>query len=317
MTVLRIDPWEPEFGASVEAEDDPDRPPPPLEFDEPLAWAPITCMPPATVPCCAFIDGVRRVDTRLFAEEADVVAPALAGSWAVGVAWSSRPPVVDTVKVRRVIVLGRGLDHGTITASIGGHRIEYRVVASDARTPKQVLDKLQDAMRTDEAALAQAVADTGRAEVIVQDGPLDYHGGKPTVGLVKRQTQRYLDTERQRLLAMLEVGQRTPLFRFERGRIPRYSWYARIAPRRRIDGSIAGLVRLESHQEAGLEETRRLADTISGMLPSFAAPMWRDARAPQNLYPVGQLETVLRNRLGERDVVRRAVEAALWRMLDD
>ncbi len=316
MTVLRVDPWDPEYGASVETDEDPDRPPPPIEFDEPVPWQAIQPEVPPDVLCCAFIDGVRRVDIRLFAEDGDLVAPALAGSVAVGVAWSSHPPSIEDVRVLRTLVIGSGLTGPSLTAEIGDHRLDYVSHSSTARTPKDALQVLQNRMRQEEESLAVSVATTGKAQLIIQDGPLTYVGKAAAVGMIKRQTQRYLDPMRQQLLATLTVGQRTPLFRFENQRLPRHSWYARIAPRRPIDGTLAGLVRLELHADVELTRAREVADLTTGMLPRFAAPMWRDSRSPQNLYPVGQLETVLRNRLGDSDVIRRGLETALWRTMN-
>ncbi|HZT97572.1 MAG TPA: DNA double-strand break repair nuclease NurA [Chloroflexota bacterium] len=312
MTVLRVDPWDPDYGASVETDEDPDRPPPPLDFEEPVIWAAITRPPPETTPCCAFIDGIRRVDLRLFAEDGDIIAPALAGSVAVGVAWSSRPPTIDDIRVVRVLLVGRGMQTPAVSAIIGSHAVQYPVESVAAASPRDALQQLQNRMRREEHSLATAVADRGTADLIVQDGPLTYTGRAPAVGMIKRQTQRYLDSLRQQLLPSLEINQRTPLFRFESNQLPRYSWYTRVAPRRRIDGSMAGLVRMEVHADVGLDRARELADLSAAVLPRFAAPLWRESRAPQNLYPVGQLETVLRNRLGHAEVIRRGLERSLW-----
>jgi len=324
VTVLRVDPWDPDFGSSIDSDEDPDRPPPPVEFDEKTAWEPIEPGPPPELPCCAFVDGVRRVDLHLFAEEGDVVAPALAGSWAVGAAWTMKPPKVDDIRIGRVIVVGNGLLHEPVTMSIGGQDIRFESMSAPVRTPRELLQKLQDLLREGEAALSEAIAERGEADLIIQDGPLTYtgRGRTPAMGIIKRQTQRYLDPDRQRLLGTLTVGQRTPIFRFESRQLPRYSWYTRIATPRPIDGSMAGLVRMEigagedSTPGANLGTARRLANLTASTLPRFAAPMWRDSRSPQNLYPVGQLETILRSRLGERDLVRRGFESALWRNMN-
>ena len=288
------------------------RPPPPLEYEE-GPWRAIQPDKPDGLPCCAFVDGVRRVDLHMFAEEEDMIAPAMAGSWAVGAAWSSQPPEIADVRVDRVIVVGSGLTHPSLTVTIGGQDLDFKAESVAVKTPRELLLKLQD-MRDGEAALAAAVAERAEADLMIQDGPLTYsgRGRAPTIGLIKRQTQRYLDPERQRLLSVLEQGQRTPLFRFESRELPRFSWYARIASRRSIDGTMAGLVRLELGEDIGLERARTLADLTAATLPRFAAPMWRDSRSPQNLYPVGQLETILRNRLGDRDLVRRGLESTLW-----
>jgi hypothetical protein len=65
-------------------------------------------------------------------------------------------------------------------------------------------------------------------------------------------------------------------------------------------------------KETGIEGARALADLTTAVLPRFASVVGRDPRAPQNLYPVGELERVLRHRLGDAALVKRAVEASLW-----
>ena len=107
---LRVDPWEPEFGASAEI-DLALGPPVGLELGVEVSgrWTPRAAPQQAELPCCVFIDGVRRIEAMLFAEEGDVQAPGLAGSWAVGCAWSTRPPNIDAVTVGQELVVGRGL----------------------------------------------------------------------------------------------------------------------------------------------------------------------------------------------------------------
>src|SRR5262249_55504927 len=108
MTLLRVDPWDPEYGASAAdllAEEGLQT----IDFTvESGIWEPITPASRDELPCCAFVDGVRRIDVRLFAEDDDSVAPALAGSWAVGSAWSTRPPAIDDISVGRSLVVGGG-----------------------------------------------------------------------------------------------------------------------------------------------------------------------------------------------------------------
>lgn len=317
MTVLRVDPWDPEYGASIESDEDPTRPPPPVEFDEPVAWSPITAGPVDAMPCCAFVDGVRRIDVRLFAESETMVAPALAGSWAVGVAWSNRPPVVDEVRTGRVVVVGGQLDHPSLEVTIGHHHIRYEFQSCQGRRTIDPLLELQKEMRRQEERLTAFVSEGGRADLIVQDGPLNFYANTPTIGLIKRQSQDYLGASRNAILGELQVGQRTPVFRFEGHQLERYSWYCRIGPRRSIDGTMAGLVRLEVPGLVGLSQARSMADLSAAILPRFTAPSWRDSRSPQNLYPVGELERVLKHRLGDPDLMRRALESSLWRTTAD
>jgi hypothetical protein len=74
---------------------------------------------------------------------------------------------------------------------------------------------------------------------------------------------------------------------------------------------MAGVVRLEADAAMGLDAARELANFAAGMLPRFASQPGHDARAPQNLYPVGALETHLRHRLGDPMLIRRAIETRL------
>ena len=46
------------------------------------------------------------------------------------------------------------------------------------------------------------------------------------------------------------------------------------------------------------------------LLPAFASEAHKDARAPQNLYPIGGLERELRHRLGDAELLYRALRAA-------
>jgi hypothetical protein len=53
-----------------------------------------------------------------------------------------------------------------------------------------------------------------------------------------------------------------------------------------------------------------LADRIALTLPRFASEAHKDARAPQNLYPIAGLERELRHRLGDSGVLYRALRRA-------
>ena len=312
MAILRVDPWDPEYGTSLEFELENDLPQA-VELDvEPVAWTPIT--PPAIegIPCCAFVDGVRRIDLRLFAEESSAMAPALAGSWACGVAWSTRPPSVGEVVVGRTLVVGGGLTHHDLTPQIGGDDLHYVFVGVAGATPIDPIVGLQNIMREAEGVLAQTIFDSGDAELLVLDGPLTYFAQGPVVGMIKRQSRSYLPLDRGTILASLTEGQRTPLFRLGEQRLERYSWYARLASVRPIDGGMTGIVRLEVATSIGIEQARELADLTTAVLPRFASVVGRDPRAPQNLYPVGQLERILRHRLGDAALVKRALELSLW-----
>jgi hypothetical protein len=145
-------------------------------------------------------------------------------------------------------------------------------------------------MREAEAMLAQDVLSGGGAELVVSDGPLTYFASGPAIGLVKRQSRAYLDGDHAEVLGRLQARERTPIFKFGEQRLERYAWYLCLAPRRAIDGAMAGLVRLEVLTNGGIDHARELAELTSVVLPKFAPIPGRDPRAPQNLYPVGALE---------------------------
>jgi hypothetical protein len=312
MTVLRVDPWDPEYGTSLELEGVEELPQA-VELDvEPVPWQPLAPMRSDGLPCCAFIDGVRRIDVRLFAEDDGLAAPALAGSWAVGAAWSTRPPTVGEIVVGRTLVVGGDLPYSDLRPQVGSDQLEYVFISVPGVTPIDPIVGLQNVMREAEATLARRVFLSGEAEVLVLDGPLTYFAAGPIVGMIKRQSRSYLPNDRALILNDLAAGERTPLFQLGEQRLERYSWYARLANVRPIDGALTGLVRLEVPKEVGIDAARSLADVTTAVLPRFASVVGRDARAPQNLYPIAQLERVLRHRLGDAALVRRAVEAALW-----
>jgi hypothetical protein len=312
VAVLRVDPWDPEYGTSLELELIEEAPQA-VELDvEPLPWGAISVVGPEQLPCCAFIDGVRRIDVRLFAEDDGALAPALAGSWAVGAAWSTRPPKVAEVVVGRTLVVGGGISHPDLAPSLGGDELRYVFVGVEGALPVDPIVGLQNVMREAEAALARRVFLAGEADLLVLDGPLTYFADGGIVGLIKRQSRSYLPSDRSEILTDLRVGERTPLFQLGEQRLERYSWYTRLGPQRPIDGAMTGVVRLEVPRDIGIDRARSLADLATAVLPRFASVVGRDPRAPQNLYPVGELERVLRHRLGDAALVRRSLEVALW-----
>jgi hypothetical protein len=313
-TRLRLDSWEPEYGASAVLEEVAETALPPTDLAVEGAWEPRSPAATASVDGVAFVDGVRRIEARLFAERDEGVAPALAGAWAVGVVRLGDPAEIDPIVVTRTLVLGGGLTHPDLTVSVGGDSLTYHFASVAGSGPLDIVQGLQTQMREGEAELARRVFSGRPSLLLLLDGPLTYFAGfEPVVGVIKRQVRSYLPPESASILASLGPGQRTPVFMIGEQRLERYSWYTRIAPRREIDGILTGILRLEVATAVGLERARELADVTTGFLPRLASDRARDPRAPQNLYPVGRLEAVLRHRLGDAMLIRRAVETALWR----
>jgi len=309
---LRLDPWVPEYDGAlglVEGEEAVAR----VELDvEGGPWAAVEPRP-AAPERVLFVDGVRRVEHRLHVEQDGRVLHGLLGSCAVGAVEAAGKATVVHAEVRRVACVGGGLRVDPIELRVGRAVVLFAPEPVVENTPMAPLQGLQAAMRRAEAALGESLA--GDAGLVVLDGPLSYveRATGPVVGLVKRLLQRYLPAEREALLPALAPGQRTPLFLIQdpAARRPRYSCYLRLAFGRAIESPLAGLVRLEIPGSMGLDAARHVAGLACVALPRFASDPVRDPRAPQNLYPVGGLESELRRRLGDPLVIRRAIEALL------
>jgi hypothetical protein len=69
-------------------------------------------------------------------------------------------------------------------------------------------------------------------------------------------------------------------------------------------------VRCEASSEVPIDAVPALADRLASVLPRFASRPHKDARAPQNLYPIAGLERELRRRLGDTHLLQRALRAA-------
>jgi hypothetical protein len=84
-----------------------------------------------------------------------------------------------------------------------------------------------------------------------------------------------------------------------------------LAPPQLGDSELAGIVRLEVSEAVGLDVAKRLADASAAVLPRFVPKRWRDPRSPQNLLPIGALETSLRRHMGDSRLIRRHIETLI------
>jgi hypothetical protein len=73
------------------------------------------------------------------------------------------------------------------------------------------------------------------------------------------------------------------------------------------------VVRLECSADLPTDQAIQLANLAQVSLPRFASEPFKDARAPQNLYPIGGLERELRHRLGDPGLLRRELQLAAAR----
>ncbi|HEX9123416.1 MAG TPA: hypothetical protein VF984_08660 [Actinomycetota bacterium] len=312
MLALRADPWTPDHGMGFEArlDETPASADPTVEtgdWSRPLSPGE---HPPATV---LFVDGVRRVEMRVLADEDGARAPGLFGSWAVGVVRCDGRATFGEHVVGRSIVLGGGLRASLVEIPAGGHRLRYEPAAEPGGDADAPLSGLQKRMQHAEAVLAARIA--GETDCLVlADGRLGFLDPttSPVVGVVKRFVRAYLDPEHDALLALLSPGERTPLFglTYQGQPLERYAWYTRLVPSRAMWHDHAGLVRCEVRAGVGIDEARGLADRVSALLPRFAGRT-TDPRYPQNLAPVGGLEGWLQHRMGHRGLIRRALSGWL------
>lgn len=311
-----VDPWDPSYGVSLDAEpaESSARVEPGVEVAA-RDWAPLPAptgeAPPEAV---LFVDGVRRVDAQIWvrepAESADPAgaSPALCASYAAGVVrCAGGEAELIAVDVRR------GLFGAGAVADVETGAGTYRATRV---APRRDLAPAQALSLALQAGLAEAeirTALTARAgpecdDLLVVDGPLRGRAHLPrALGFVKTHRSTYLPPEIGGVVAALGPGERTPVFELGSS-WDRYSWYLRLpcppgAP-------WAGVVRLECGPELEPAAAVGLARRSQATLCRFASHGHKDARAPQNLYPIGGLERALRRRLGDPGVVYRALRIA-------
>lgn len=312
---VRLDPWAAEYDGGLQLPDAAEEAPARVDIAvETADWRPLRPPPGPPPPGIAFVDGVRRVEHRVLVESGERTVFGLLGSFAVGATHVDGRARVVHERVERVACTGGGVLLSPLVAPVLGaaQTIAFAPHAAPENTPVAPVQCLQTTMRKREAELGSSLAEAGT--LVFLDGPLTFLAGsaRNVVGFVKRLLRTYLPPGPAAILRQLDVCERTPLFLID-ARTPRYSWYVRLAWGRAIDSTLAGIARLEASAAHGLDNARRIADATARELPRFASAPERDPRAPQNLYPIGGLEGVLRHLLGDHLVVRRAIEARLHR----
>jgi hypothetical protein len=254
----------------------------------------------------AFVDGVRRGEASLYQIVDGRFIRGIAGAHACGavIAEAGERLRFDEVRVARLLIWGGGA-LSPLQAVTGGWQWQAASIASD--DPQGPLADLQLRMRNAEGRLAEALADQGI--LVIADGPLNFalRRDRSIVGYVKRHQRAYLPREQHALVPQLGAGERSTLFRVGD---ERFSCYLRLTDEP-FGGPWAGIVRLEFSTSTGIEATRPLANVLTFRLPRYAGLLYRDPRAPQNLQPIGALETHLRRHLGSEALAERAVREAV------
>jgi len=260
----------------------------------------------------AFVDGVRRGEASLYRQNSSTgtIARGVTGSHACGVvlAEGEGPAVYGEVRIHRLVIWGSGLT-GEFPTVDGGWSWQSCSIADTA--PDAPLRELQTRMRQEEGRLAEEVGALGY--LVILDGPLNFVRSRdlPLVGYVKTHHRALLEPHHHRLIPQLQAGERSSIFVLG---ADRYSCYLRLAPGGDAAGPWSGIVRLEIPQSAGLSAAKEVTDTVASSIPRFAGIAYRDPRAPQNLQPIGALETHLRHLLGDPGLAYRAVRQAVFEL---
>lgn len=325
-----VETWAPEYGSSVDG--------PALDESDAAVDLAVECDADAWRPrrpastaeaggCVLFVDGVQRIDARVWVIDeghtdgapTGIDAAAEAGrrasgarqgvcaSWAAGVVRCDARASVVAAEVRRgVLCVGPRVD--TIATRHGDYR-PTPVPESGGDPVSQALGRARGELEGRVAVAAMAgPAAAGCGDLLVVDGPLGDRRHIPgAIGYVKTHHVSYLPVAQEDVATSLAVGERTPLFTIGNQRF-RYSWYLR------LPGVAAhpwwGVVRCEASGDLSRAEAVGLADRVTATLPRFASRPHNDPRAPQNLYPIAGLERELRRRLGDPAILDRALRRA-------
>jgi hypothetical protein len=296
-----VETWAPEYGSSIEAEDLVDA----TErvdatVERPLAdWAPMAIAPRHRPERMLFVDGVRRIDARVWITQGDRVHAGVCASVAAGVVeCAGDTAAVTSALVRRAVIAPSTAGGGDI-ATRHAHYAHVPTVGDD---PGAAYLAIHARM----TALEHEVVGSGHgAEIVVFDGPLRGRVDPCAVGYVKTQHVQYVPDNAVGVLGRLGDGQRTPLMLIgDRC----WSWYLRLPGLR--GHPLSGVVRCELPAAGSVAAAAARADVVSACLPRFASQAHKEPRAPQNLVPIAGLEHRLRHLLGDPLVLERALRVA-------
>lgn len=300
-----IEQWAPDYGAPVDAEAlEASTATVDVNAEVPVEeWGPRSPGRGAAAPGeLAFVDGVRRVDARVWVESSSgTTHQGICASYAAGVVRCDGRATVVEARVDRGLFCDAP-DLQPIQTRHGSFAV--RPVAGSSGG-----DALSLALQGAMADLEQSVSSQVPGDcLLVVDGPLRERSRMDhAVGYVKTHHVSYLPAIVQDVIPQLQAGQRTPVF-LVGDRFRRWSWYLRL-PGDRSHGW-AGIVRCEIGPDRTVADVAALADSCALVLPKFASQPHKDARAPQNLAPIAGLERELRRRLGDARLLYRALSAA-------
>ncbi|HTR93362.1 MAG TPA: hypothetical protein VMI73_16650 [Trebonia sp.] len=352
-----VDGWDPGYGASVELDGELGESTARVETGVEVPadrWRPVDPAAEGPLPdALLFVDGVRRVEARVWIDGAAPAGPIPAngaahpaGSARAGAAlanggggnWAPDATEALCASYAAGVVcccaggahlvaaeLRRGLfsvaPHASdIQTRAGGYRANL-VTQGKSGVPvmtalSQSLQRRLAEVEVITATQARGAADghAGRhagseaGDLLIVDGPLHGRQHLPrALGYIKSHRTTYLPPELNAMVGTLAPGQRTPAFLMGTS-WDRHSWYLRL-PGPAVS-PWAGVVRVECPADLPAAEVTRLAGLSQRVLGRFASVAYKDSRAPQNLYPIAGLERELRRRLGDPQLLYRALREA-------
>jgi hypothetical protein len=294
-----VESWSPEYGSPLDVDGgELAEAVVNAEIEVALAeWAPVVPGAESRVRRVKFVDGIRRVDARIWIATDEGVHAGICASYAAGIArCDADGAVVEAVMTRRALV------SAFPTEAVATRHAVYEPTLVAQDEPEGLLQGLQQRLRELEVEVTRSVlaSDTSATvpSLVVIDGPLRDRQDIPgAIGFIKTHRVEYLPLEGRSVVAALAAGERTPLFVTQTS-WSRYCWYQRLPGP--ADHPWSGIVRGEASADLSLEAARRLADTAASTLTQFASEPFKEPRAPQNLYPIAVLNVSCAGAWGTR-----------------
>jgi hypothetical protein len=196
--------------------------------------------------------------------------------------------------------------------------VEYEIRSAASHDPGDFGQELNNLMQELEHDVAQKEVDRADVQAVVTDGPIPYEhrlaaGTGKLAGIIKNVQEAYLQREQFATVLSLKTAERTPIFEIrypESSGSSKMSFFLRLRAVTPFASQMANLVRIEL-PVMGLTEAVHLANIASAIAVHYSSNLWGDTRAPQNLYPVGALETALKARLGDQRFLRSVIMRTL------
>lgn len=329
---FHVDSWDPTYGSSVEnAETTVADSTAKVALDiehAPADWKPISPSHAPDPGAILFVDGVRRVEARIWIEQPPPAEPtstingaqealmALCASYAAGTVCCcpGRGAHLLTTESRRGLFT-TAANATDVPTTAGTYQVNITPDDQEENLPALLSAALQRKLGELEILVAAnartALTDHGVAkgsDLLVVDGPLRGRTHLPqALGFIKSHRAAYLPPDLHAMVGTLAAGERTPVFLMGTS-WDRHAWYLRLpcAP----GAPWAGVVRLECAADIPTAKAIALANLSQLVLPRYASCEYKDPRAPQNLVPVAGLERELRRRLGDPLLLSRALRVA-------